>query len=290
MQDIAKAIANMFITVVPGSKVAEQQGTSGTGGGGEGGPVDTLKPSENLGCAADAKDASNDVDETLPDTVPGLVEEAEASAEGVKGIAQAEPGKPIATPVRSDAECPPCWAASSSATVAAPPAAEVARPSDQEPKVEKFTKEGVKLLSESPLVLVLGCFGVDFCTCEFPFCCMCPGEILANYELGLIDIEHINTNNCRSLGMRLRRHCNSAGFQASFPNMAKMFEGTNAEKKQLLHEFLKAGENLQAIETTLEVQRTQEEQHEGTEMLLTVAQMREKGVSEWLGVLSIDSF
>ena len=95
----------------------------------------------------------------------------------------------------------------------------------------------------------------------------------------------INTGDCHNLAMRLRRNCQARGFAAKCPNVSAMFEGANEERLRLLHEFLQNGESLRAVEAELEIQKVNEEEHMGQDMLLTVKQMREKGVSEYLGAV-----
>ena len=86
----------------------------------------------------------------MPDTVPGVLESEEAKGEAGKALA--EVSKPIATPVRSEAECPPCWSAAASAPVVSSAPAEVRAMGSSPAQVQKLGKEAVKLLSESSLV------------------------------------------------------------------------------------------------------------------------------------------
>ena len=94
----------------------------------------------------------------------------------------------------------------------------------------------------------------------------------------------INTATCRKLGMRLKRFCEAKNASVHFPNMVRMFEASNADKLVLLRNWLKEGENSNKVEMQLKFEKEMENTHTGTEQLLTVKAMREKGVSETLGI------
>lgn len=65
--------------------------------------------------------------------------------------------------------------------------------------------------------------------------------------------------------------------------MLKLWHGNKAEKNQLLVKWIESGESLQACESTLTLERSQEgELEKGTE-LLTIREMVEKNFSQFLG-------
>ena len=51
------------------------------------------------------------------------------------------------------------------------------------------------------------------------------------------------------------------------------------EKQELLRQFVSSGENLDTIETTLRISRSQTGELERNKELLTIAEMRQRGVS-----------
>lgn len=55
----------------------------------------------------------------------------------------------------------------------------------------------------------------------------------------------------------------------------------------MLKQFIESGENLKVVETTLQVSREQEGKVEHQRKLLTIAQMREQGFSQFLGVVYV---
>lgn len=66
------------------------------------------------------------------------------------------------------------------------------------------------------------------------------------------------------------------------PEMARLFDGSNADRLTLLMNWLKSGENAQKVETNLKLEKEREDIHEGTDQLLTIEGMRKAGVSEQL--------
>ena len=81
--------------------------------------------------------------------------------------------------------------------------------------------------------------------------------------------------------MRLRRFCEGQN-AANFPQISKLFEGTNAERLNLLRDWPKNGEDASKLEMQLKFEKEVENEEKGTEKLLTVAGMRKHGVSESL--------
>ena len=61
--------------------------------------------------------------------------------------------------------------------------------------------------------------------------------------------------------------------------MLKLWHGNKAEKKQLLVKWIESGENLQACESTLTLERSQEGELEKGKELLTIREMVEKNFS-----------
>lgn len=80
--------------------------------------------------------------------------------------------------------------------------------------------------------------------------------------------------------MRLNRFLENSKNREAFPNMAKLFESSNAEKRSLLQSYLKSGEVAAECETTLEVEKELENSFQGDEELLTIEGMRKAGISE----------
>lgn len=68
-----------------------------------------------------------------------------------------------------------------------------------------------------------------------------------------------------------------------YPNIAKLFLGTNAEQKQVLKAFLLSGGNLDAVEAHVTAETTHLHEVEGVRELLTIDGMRKAGCSELPG-------
>ena len=66
-----------------------------------------------------------------------------------------------------------------------------------------------------------------------------------------------------------------------YPNIAKLFLGTNAEQKQVLKAFLLNGGNLDAVEAHVTAETTHLHEVTGVRELLTVDGMRKAGFSEF---------
>ena len=71
-------------------------------------------------------------------------------------------------------------------------------------------------------------------------------------------LDLINSSNCKKLGMRLRRFCSSEGVSVTCPEMARLFEGSNADRLSLLRNWLKSGENAQQVEMNLKLEKERE--------------------------------
>ena len=69
---------------------------------------------------------------------------------------------------------------------------------------------------------------------------------------------------------------------ASHPNMSALFEGNLASRRQLLQQWLAAGEVADHAESNLVMSKTKENELDEEEQLLTVEGMRRAGVSEYL--------
>ena len=93
-------------------------------------------------------------------------------------------------------------------------------------------------------------------------------------------MDDINTSNCRKLAMKLNREGVS---RVDLGNVTKLFEGSKADRLNLLRQYLASGKNLEKVAAYLEFKRQVEQEEEGVEMLLTVAQMRKEDVSELFG-------
>ncbi|CAK9027305.1 unnamed protein product, partial [Durusdinium trenchii] len=104
-------------------------------------------------------------------------------------------------------------------------------------------------------------------------------EILKQYRLGLVPEEFITSKTCKGLYMRLRRQMEKDDADVNFPQMSKMFAGSTKEKLGLLRSFLQNGENAKACETQIRLEKTWEHEYEGKEELLTVREMRTRGIS-----------
>ena len=111
---------------------------------------------------------------------------------------------------------------------------------------------------------------------------MSEGQILLAWEQGRCPTELINTNNCRNLAMRLRRYC-TTNTLTNAPNMEKLFDGSTKDKRQLLQQWLMAGENPQMLEMNLRLDREREDTEGEKWLCLTVEGMKKHGVSECLG-------
>ena len=92
----------------------------------------------------------------------------------------------------------------------------------------------------------------------------------------------INSSTRRNEHARLTRRMDSAD-QADCPEMLKLWSGNKAEKNQLLIKWIESGENLQACESTLTLERSQEGELEKGKELLTIREMVEKNFSQFLG-------
>ena len=92
----------------------------------------------------------------------------------------------------------------------------------------------------------------------------------------------INSSTRRKEHARLTRRMDSAD-QADCPEMLKLWSGNKAEKNQLLIKWIESGENLQACESTLTLERSQEGELEKGKELLTIREMVEKNFSQFLG-------
>lgn len=65
-----------------------------------------------------------------------------------------------------------------------------------------------------------------------------------------------------------------------FPQMKNMFEGNTKQRLDLLRSYLQSNENAKACETQIKLKKTWTNEFEGKEELLTVREMRARGVSE----------
>lgn len=91
----------------------------------------------------------------------------------------------------------------------------------------------------------------------------------------------INSSNCRKLAMRCNRACNNDA-SAELSNVQALFQGSIADKRKLLQQFLSNAENLEKTNAWLEYTREVEQEGKEAEELLTVKGMRKEGVSECL--------
>lgn len=90
----------------------------------------------------------------------------------------------------------------------------------------------------------------------------------------------INSSTNRKEYMVLKRLCES-GRVDDFPNIKRVFDGgSRAEKQALLANWVKNGQDAQAVEGLLKVRASQKSQGEARQELLTVAAMRRLGMSE----------
>ena len=77
---------------------------------------------------------------------------------------------------------------------------------------------------------------------------------------------------------------------ASHPNMSALFEGNLASRRQLLQQWLVAGEVADQAESNLVMSKTKENELDEEEQLLTVEGMRRAGVSEYLFFYQLRQF
>ena len=68
---------------------------------------------------------------------------------------------------------------------------------------------------------------------------------------------------------------------AKFPECSKLFVGGAKDKNKLFTEWMKANKNADAVEGRLKVLASQKREETCKQELLTVKQMREKGLSEY---------
>ena len=80
----------------------------------------------------------------------------------------------------------------------------------------------------------------------------------------------------------MQRYVENHITEASHPNMSSLFEGTLAQRRHLLQQWLSSGEIADAAESNLSVAKSNERELKGQEKLLTVVGMRRHGVSEYL--------
>ena len=67
-----------------------------------------------------------------------------------------------------------------------------------------------------------------------------------------------------------------------FPNIAKAFNGTKQEQRDVLKTFLLNGGNLDQVEASVQASRTRSDELEGVRELLTLKQMRDANFTEFL--------
>ena len=97
---------------------------------------------------------------------------------------------------------------------------------------------------------------------------------------GIIITKPVNSTNYRREYHVLKRIAEGPR-AVEFPNIAKLFLGTNAEQKQVLKAFLLNGGNLDAVEAHVTAETTHLHEVEGVRELLTIDGMRKAGCSEF---------
>lgn len=66
-----------------------------------------------------------------------------------------------------------------------------------------------------------------------------------------------------------------------FPEIARLFTGTKAEQRKVLAAYVNSGENLEEVESTFMIVRKHSQKMIGKRRLMTVAQMKAEGFSEY---------
>lgn len=66
-----------------------------------------------------------------------------------------------------------------------------------------------------------------------------------------------------------------------FPEIARLFTGTKAEQRKVLAAYVNSGENLEEVESTFTIVRKHSQKMIGKRRLMTVAQMKAEGFSEY---------
>ena len=105
---------------------------------------------------------------------------------------------------------------------------------------------------------------------------------MRKYAEGVLPLQLINSSNCRKMYGRMQRYMENHVTPASHPNMSALFEGNLASRRQLLQQWLVAGEVADQAESNLVMSKTKENELDEEEQLLTVEGMRRAGVSEYL--------
>lgn len=66
-----------------------------------------------------------------------------------------------------------------------------------------------------------------------------------------------------------------------FPEIARLFTGTKAEQRKVLAAYVNSGENPEEVESTFTIVRKHSQKMTGKRRLMTVAQMKSEGFSEY---------
>lgn len=109
---------------------------------------------------------------------------------------------------------------------------------------------------------------------------MTEDEIIAGWREGLVPLKLINTSNCRTLAMKVRRWCENSSNLTACPNISGLFEGSMGDRRVLLQQWLANDGNTQNLEMNLRLEKEHEETHGETMQLLTVEGMKKAGISE----------